>query len=71
MRTIDQRCHADLLVFVLQATLHANTQEAGKLPMPWVWTVLGGYVLFTLVWTVRFLGRFFKKPPDAIAADPD
>jgi uncharacterized membrane protein len=50
----------DILVFnyTIQRNLHpANPPDSARL-----WYMIGGFLLFTMVWAVRMLAKFFRSP---------
>lgn len=51
-----------LMAATLELVIHANIQR-GNLNENLMWLLLGGYLVFTLVWTVNLLRTF--RPPDA------
>ena len=46
-----------LLLVVMQWVIEANLDGSQTLPSAGMWWLMGGYLLFTLVWTVRLIVR--------------
>ncbi|MGI0489892.1 DUF1648 domain-containing protein [Pantanalinema rosaneae CENA516] len=50
-----------LMVYVFQLVISANLNPPPQLPMIPIWTALGIYLLYTIVWLISFYQRF-RRP---------
>jgi uncharacterized membrane protein len=51
-----------LLIAILQGSIVASLTPGGKMSAAATWLPLAGYLIFMLVWTATFIGRFYRKP---------
>lgn len=51
-----------LLLVVMQWTIRANLDGSETLPAAGLWWLMGAYLVFTALWTVRLVLRF-RRPP--------
>lgn len=54
-----------LLLVVMQWVMEANLDGSQTLPAAPMWWLLGGYLLFTTMWTVRVVRHFYRPPQDS------
>lgn len=48
------------LICIIQLVLAANVDGTSRISSGTMWILLGGYLAFTAVWTIKFLTRFSK-----------
>jgi uncharacterized membrane protein len=48
------------LICIIQLVIEANVSGTYRLAPGLMWILLGGYLLFTSVWTIRLIARFSK-----------
>lgn len=51
------------LICIIQLVIAANVDATGHVSAGTMWILLGGYLLFSAVWTIRFIVRFSNKGP--------
>jgi len=62
-----------VLLVVMQWTIEANLDGSQTLPAAPMWWLMGGYLLFTAVWTTRLVVRLRRvpdSPPDSPPGSP-
>jgi uncharacterized membrane protein len=51
-----------LLLYAVSLAINANLPSIGHFDSRGMWLVLGGFFLFSIIWTVRFLRHFYNAP---------
>lgn len=50
-----------LMIVILQGSLAASLTPDATLPAAAMWLPLAGFLIFMVVWTAAFIGRFYRK----------
>jgi uncharacterized membrane protein len=50
------------MILLFQLIIDANMKSSAQISTETMWIILGAYLLFTAVWTTRFIMRFNKRP---------
>lgn len=50
-----------LLIAILQVSLAASLTPGATLPAATLWLPLAGFLVFMVIWTAIFIGRFYRK----------
>jgi len=57
-----------LLLYAISQAINANLPGIRHFDAQGMWYVLGGFMLFTLVWTIYFLRHFYNVPPSQLSS---
>lgn len=59
-----------LLLYAISQAINANLPGIRHFDSQGMWYVLGGFMLFTLVWTIYLLRYFYNVPPSHLSSSP-
>ena len=50
-----------LLIAILQVSIVASLMPGAEMPAAAMWLPLAGFLIFMVLWTAAFIGRFYRK----------